>query len=230
MFIRKCMCVLLAFATILALGACSKSANQPQSETAATQSQNSAGSVAASSANSAANQDASAQKIAGAKLIQLNLKDGVSPIIRGAALDGNRAGKSIEEGGNHVNGRPISDNNIRSIFELNEWISIRLDTAQKSGIIAAIIPHVEDDSKFAEILELPDAAPRVELNAPDTSDNPMASWGEMYLHPDDWQPGAYDLVFLSGNKPIARVLLKFYPEKDLENQTDAQLEKLMQNQ
>ena len=229
MFIRKCMCVLLAFGTVLALGACSKSAHQSQPDTAATHHQNSASSVA-SLANSATNQDPSAQKTAGAKLIQLNLKDGESPIIRSAALDGNRAGKSIEEGGNHVNGRPISDNNIRSIFELNEWISIRLDTAQKSGIIAAIIPHVEDDSKLAENLELPDAAPRVELNAPDTSDNPMASWGEMYLHPDDWQPGAYDLVFLSGNKPIARVLLKFYPEKDLENQTDAQLEKLMQNQ
>ena len=230
MMIKKSIFALLAIAMLFAVNACSKTANQSQTVATAEQSQNSGDSQTPSTAPSDANQGAVVQAAVGGKLQQLNLKEGEAPIIRGLALDGNRAGKSIEDDKHTVNGRPLADNNIRFVFELNEWISIRLDTDKQSGLSATIAPHVDDPTKFTDsfIDSLTDASPRLELNPPEDSDS-AASWGETYLHIDNWKPGDYDLVLLSGKTPIARVLLKFYPERELEGQTDEQLEKLMQN-
>ena len=55
----------------------------------------------------------------------------------------------------------------------------------------------------------------------------MPSWGEIYRHLDHWQPGNYDFVFLSDNKLIARVGLRFYRESELANPSDEALDKLM---
>lgn len=231
MFVKRCFYVFWAAMMMFAVVACGRTVNQPQPETATVQSQNSVDATVSSTANADMNDESVAQKTAGAQLYQLNLKDGESPMIRGLALDGNRAGKSIEEGGHVINGRPLSDNNIRFVFELNEWISFRLDTDPQNIIYATIVPHVDDPATLTDSFmdNVSDASPRLELRAPEEAEAAMASWGETYLHPDDWQPGDYDLVFLSGNTPIARVFLKFYAETELENKTDAQLNKLMQN-
>ena len=227
MIFKKSLCVLFAICMVFGLAACAGSSSQSQAGTAADQNSGAAsGSVTASDA---ANTNADVNSVAGASLEQLNLVDGASPVIRSVALDGNRAGKSIEEGGRVINGRALSSNNIRSIFELNEWVSIRMDASEKSGMSAVIVPHVDDSAAFTDsfVDGIPENAARVELNVPENPDDSMASWGEMYLHVDYWQPGDYDLVFLSGSKPVARVNLKFYREEELANLSDAELEKLM---
>ena len=231
MSIKRMMCVMLAFGISCALSACGKTADQPAPQSAAEQNQNSPATATATPAtdNMVPTVDTDAQNTAGAVLQQLNLKDGESPVIRGVALDGNRAGRSIDAGG-HINGREISDHHIRNIFELNEWISFRLDTDQKSGLSATIFPHQDDPASITESFldQLPDSSPCLELNPPGSVDS--HSWGGTYLDVEDWKPGDYDLVFLSGPKPVARIQLKFYAEDELSTLSDDQLEKMMQNQ
>lgn len=230
MSIKKRTCLLLAFGTFFALSACNKPADQPKAKTAAEQTQNTPTATETPSDTTAHKADSATQDTAGATLQQINLKEGEAPVIRGVALDGNRAGSSIDEKNHRINGRPLSNRDIRSIFELNEWISIRLDTDKKSGISAVVIPHVDNSATLSENLEIPDSAPRVDLNAPGDVENALyASWGELYLHPEEWKPGDYDLLFMFDNKPIARIILKFYPEEALADKSDGDLLKIMQN-
>lgn len=230
MSIKRMMCAMVAFGIMCALSACGKTADQPKPQSAAEQTQNTPTASETPSDTTAPKTDSAPQDTAGATLEQLNLKDGEAPVIRGLALDGNRAGKSIDDGGSLINGRQTSDHHIRNIFELNEWISFRLDTDQKSGISATIFPHQDDPASITESFldNLTDNSPRLELNPPESADSP--SWGETYLHPDYWKPGDYDLLFMSGPKPVARVQLKFYAENELSELSDDQLEKMMQNQ
>ena len=225
---RNVICVALCIVLTFALAACGKTSGQPAPQNA-TSTQNASSGTAASSNQTSANAVANTNDTAGAKLLALNAKDGESPILRAVALDGNRAGKSIEEGGHFINGRPLSTDNIRNVFELNEWISFRLDADKNAELTAVIIPHEDDPAKITEsfMQGISDDAPRLALQAPENADDDMASWGETYLHVDYWKPGDYDLVFLSGTKPIARITLKFYPERELENLSDPDLDKLM---
>ena len=232
MFIKKSIILFLALGITISLSACFKMTSQshpgpsPNQSSASTPS--TSGSASNANANANANDDAAI--VSGGTLYQLNLKEGESPIIRGIALDGNRVGLSIEENGHLINGRPIGDKNIRSIFELNEWVSVRLDASKTSGLSAAIVPHVADPATFTEnfVDRIPENAPRFDLNPPeDVEGNP--SWGDAYLHPDDWKAGDYDLVILSDNIPTARVVLKFFDEAGLSGKTDSELEKLMLN-
>ena len=91
------------------------------------------------------------------------------------------------------------------------------------------MPHQKDLTAFSDsfVNGISENAPRLELNVPENSDEPMPSWGETYLHMDHWQPGDYDFVFLSDNKPVARVGLKFYREGELTSKSDEDLDKLM---
>ena len=225
MVLKKSLLLSFALCVIFGFAACAGSSGQSHPGTVANQNSNAATESSATSDAAGTN----VGDVAGARLEQLNLLDGASPVIRSVALDGNRAGKSIDDGGRVINGRELSANNIRFIFELNEWISIRMDAAERSGISAVIVPHQDDFAAFTNSFAdgIPENAPRVDLNTPENPDDSMASWGEMYLHVDYWKPGDYDLVFLSDNKPVARVHLKFYKEEELSHLSDAELEKLM---
>ncbi len=231
MVFRKCICVLFAIGLMMSFAACAGSSNQSKTGTAANQNSSAATGTATASDAAGTNSNADAGAVAGARLEQLNLAVGASPVIRKVALDGNRAGISIDEDRPMINGRTLSTDNIRFIFELNEWISIRMDASEKSSISAVIVPHQDNLAAFSDQFDesIPDDAPRLELSVPENPDDPMASWGELYLHVEYWKPGNYDLVFLSGNKPVARVNLKFYPEDELANLSDTELEKLMKN-
>ena len=65
-----------------------------------------------------------------------------------------------------------------------------------------------------------------ELNKDPDAEEPC-SWGSFYLHPEEWNPGYYDFVFLYKNKVFATMLTKFYKPDELLNKSDAELEKLM---
>lgn len=238
MVFRKGICLLFSIGLLFAFAACSGKKDQSNAGPASDQNAPDAVAVpaadpnapdtAAKATDTSDKKDAAAPHVIG-QLEQLNLKDGASPIIRGVGLDGNRAGMSAEDTGHRVNGRAISKDGIRSVFEMNEWISVRLDTDAKSGLSAVIVPHQKDLAAFTDsfVNGVSENAPRFDLKVPENPDDPNPSWGETYLHPDHWQPGDYDFVFLSENKPIARVGLKFYSEGELSNQSDEALEKLM---
>ena len=214
---------------IFSLAACSKNST---SSDASSSSQSSEASEQTTAAETTAAEAAATGTTGNAEaavpgvLYQLNAEENKEPVIKAAALDGNRIGNS-EEGG--VNGKALSADDIRSVFELNEWIYIRLVPAQKTGLKAYIVPHEDDEQTFIDSFaaKLNDDVPTVELNAPAAEDGADASWGDLYVNPESWQPGYYDLVFTSGEKPVARILIKLYAEGELEGKSDAELNAMM---
>lgn len=52
-------------------------------------------------------------------------------------------------------------------------------------------------------------------------------WGEYYLNNDECDPVAYDFVFVSDGKAVAVFTAQFYKEGELENMSDAELDKLV---
>ena len=222
---KKVLCTLLALAMVISLAACGKKNDEKKDDTPTqAQSVETTAETEAAPTEAATQADATEAEIepmVPGTLYQLNEEEGKDPVILGVGLDGNCAGES---GG--INGRETSDENIRSVFELNEWISIRLDTDKTSGIKAYVIPHQDDPATLTDsfIAALDDKTPFVELNAPEGD---VDSWGDLYVNPEDWQPGSYDLVLADGMKPVARVLIELYPENDLSSKSDAELQKLM---
>lgn len=226
---KRLSCTTLILAMLLALSACGK---KPETPATATSAQNTAAAVTAApddaGAGNSGGADAGSTKEAKAPVIPgvlyaLNLKDGEKPVVRGVRLSGNLAGTGEE---NSVNQKPISDSDIRFIFELNEWISVIPDTDKTSGLWVYIVPHREDPEDFTEsfISALSDDTPKVGLEKPE-EDGQL--WGELYVHPDYWSAGDYDLVFADGLKPVARVYLKLYSENELTVKSDSELEKMM---
>ncbi|MCR5118640.1 MAG: hypothetical protein K6B44_03340 [Lachnospiraceae bacterium] len=158
------------------------------------------------------------------RLYALNLEEGEKAPIKGLILTGNRAGYEINEA-------DTAEENIRCIFELNEYIGIypAMDSPAASGLKAYITPHSEDpatyvDSFFAKISE---DVPVTEFYDLDDTLKGCRICAEMYLNPDIWQSGYYDLVITKSGKPIAFVMLKFFNEGELADKDDEALMKLM---
>ena len=221
---KKVLCALLALAMVISLAACGKKNDTSEKKDVDTSSQAQSVETTAEPSESETQADATQAQVepmVPGTLYQLNEEEGKDPVILGVGLDGNRSG---EAGG--INGRAPSFDNIRSVFELNEWISIRLDTDKTEGIKAYVIPHQDDPATLTDsfIAALDDKTPFVELKAPEGD---AVSWGELSVNPEDWQPGSYDLVLTDGMKPVARVLIELYKENDLASKSDAELQKLM---
>lgn len=221
---KKVLCALLALAMVISLAACGKKNDTSEKKDDDTSSQAQSVETTAEPTESETQADATQAQVepmVPGTLYQLNEEEGKDPVILGAGLDGNRSG---DDGG--INGRAPSFDNIRSVFELNEWISIRLDTDKTEGIKAYVIPHQDDPATLTDsfIAALDDKTPFVELKAPEGD---AVYWGELSVNPDDWQPGSYDLVLTDGMKPVARVLIELYKENDLASKSDAELQKLM---
>ena len=221
---KKVLCALLALAMVISLAACGKKNDTSEKKDDDTSSQAQSVETTAEPAESETQADATQAQVepmVHGTLYQLNEEEGKDPVILGVGLDGNRSG---DDGG--INGRAPSFDNIRSVFELNEWISIRLDTDKTEGIKAYVIPHQDDPATLTDsfIAALDDKTPFVELKAPEGD---AVSWGELSVNPEDWQPGSYDLVLTDGMKPVARVLIELYKENDLASKSDAELQKLM---
>ncbi len=230
---KRFLCISLAAAMVMTLAACggkdasSSKSSDGQQSTAAAQETTEVVKATDATLISSTEENTTEVKVAliPGTLYQLNAEDNAEPIITGVSLDGNQAG--TVEGG--VNGKPVAAESIRSAFELNEWISVTLESTEKSGISAYIVPHSDDPQTFTDsfVANLQDNVATVALQAPENTDDGSTSWGEVYVHPDYWQAGDYDLVFTSGEKPIARVLIKLYAEGELKNKSDAELQELM---
>lgn len=142
-------------------------------------------------------------------------------IIRGLSLSGNRSGTA------EFNSKEPATEEIRCIFELNEYVGIVLDTEQGT-VSVYVLKHRDDQSSYGsyEARELCDLDDFVTLGDLELEED--GSWGEFYVNPEDAEPGYYDLVFVADGKFVSLVT-RFYGEGELSGKTDAELEKLMQN-
>ena len=218
---KKLLCLSAALAMLLALPACGKKENA-----------SSGASSAASPSSQAGNGESSSEGTQTAlvipgKLYALNPEDGEQPVIRGISLDGNQAG-TYKETTVSVNGKTPSDSEIRFVFELNEWISIIPDTDKTDGLTAYIVAHHDDPAAYTDMAfsELKGGVPVVSLKKPE-DEGGYGYWGELYLNPDLWKAGAYDLVITDIGKPVACVMLKIYDEGALAEKSDLELNQMM---
>ncbi len=158
----------------------------------------------------------SANKMVPGKLYTI----GEETVLRGLCLAGDRAGSP------EYNTRDLSAENIRCIFELNEWVSVYLDTDKGTGISVWAIAHDDDavyDEKTVFSDEMKGYAQVCELNASEEE----ISWGDFYLHPEEVEAGYYDFVFTYEGKAVAKMLTRFYKERDLDGKTDEQLDAMI---
>ena len=151
-------------------------------------------------------------------LYQLNPVEGQEPVIKAVSLAGNRAGSA------DFNSKEPSIDNIRFVFELNEWIGITADNEKKDGQFVVRLPHANDPNFYTEdsLQAIPDNASYVNL---DPTDEGMI-FGETYVY-DFNNPGFYDLVFADNAKPVALILIRLFEAGQIGDISDAELEKYM---
>ena len=157
------------------------------------------------------------------KLYFVNLKEGEKPVMTGLRLTGSRCGTS------DFNNKPYAAEGIRSVFELNEWVEFHPETSATTGIKVLVFKHNADQAFYLKSTLNDETAGYVqscELNKnPEAEED--SQWGAFYLHPEEVEPGFYDLVFIYNNKVFATMLTKFYKENELTNKSDSELEELM---
>lgn len=232
MISKKLVCVVTAFVLAASLSACggTKNASENSEQTSAavqttavqpTSAQQST-SAAETESTEGATQSASSDNQAAAdvepgKLRQLS--DGETPVITGLSLSGNAAGSD------ELNGRETGSDNIRSVFELNEWIEITPETTEAEGLSVLVLEH-KDPSEYTEsyVQSVSNAVPFVILQKPEESGD---SWGSLYVNSESWKSGYFDLVITKSLKPVACVTIRLYDEGELQGKTDAELNALM---
>ena len=157
------------------------------------------------------------------KLYFVNLKEGEKPIMDGLTLSGNRCGSKA------FNAKPYATEGVRSVFELDEWVSFYPNAYAETGIKVMVFQH-KDDQQFYQKNTLNDETSgycqTCELNKDPDAEEPC-SWGSFYLHPEEFNPGFYDFVFFYKNKVFATMLTRFYKPDELLEKSDSELEQLM---
>ncbi len=140
------------------------------------------------------------------------------PVIRGIALRGNQTPNSetIE---------PAAEN-IRFIFNLNEWIWIYPDTDRTEGISIRAAKHADDFSVYTKsFIEEGDFLYYADLYKPE---DPSYEWGSFYVYQEE-DPGFYDLIFINSedNTPLAVIVIDLFKEQDLSKYSLEQLQQIM---
>ena len=220
---NKLILFALPAAMLLALSACSggeqsQTASAPGQQTSSAADANSSGNENSSAGNANNSADETQSEMIPGKLYQLGDAD-KEPVVKGVKLGGNQIGGTL-------NDREPADDNIRFLFALDEWVYVYPDTEKKSGLSVYVTEHQKDAETITDsfLAALSDDTPKAELIAPEEDGY---EWGAFYLHHETFAAGDYDLIFADGLKPVARVLLKFYPESELSEKTDAELEAIM---
>jgi len=157
------------------------------------------------------------------KLYFVNLKEGEKPVMTGLSLFGNRCG--TEE----FNSKPCSDEGIRSVFELYEWIEFHPQASAVSSIKLMVFKHKVDQFFYQKNVlndETPDYVQALELNR-DPEAEESEHWGSFYLDPEEVEPGYYDFVFVYNNKSFATMVTRFYKPEEIYEKPDSELEELM---
>lgn len=157
------------------------------------------------------------------KLYFVNLKEGEKPVMTGLSLFGNRCGTE------DFNNKPYATEGIRSVFELNEWIEFHPQSNATTGIKVMVFKHKADQGFYLKNAlndKTPGYVQECELNK-DPDAEATYHWGSFYLHPEEVSSGFYDFVFLYNNKVIATMPTRFYPENQIIEKSDSELENLM---
>ena len=228
----KLVCGLLVVAMTLCLAACGKTESGSQGNSG---NQGGSGSqVASSDSGQVGNSQGSQGNPSGVtakdsmlpgKLHFIELEDRDPSILRGVRLYGNQAGTR------EFNLREKGTDDIRCIFQLNEWVEFYPDTDAKFGLKVWVLTHREDQSSY-ETTQFSDLMPGFvtycDLHYPEDEENPEEyQWGSFYLNPDEWQPGYYDFVYVYEGKAIAKMITYFYAENAIQEKSDEELEELM---
>lgn len=145
---------------------------------------------------------------------------GDTPVITGVTLKGNRAGSE------DFNKRTIGVEDIRCIFELNEYIEFNIQYEGEENIDVYVLKH--NNNKFEE-LEYSDEMNNYITNWTLEYDEETKNYGERYLNPEEVSPALYDFVFLVNDKPVAVLYVKMYKEGELSDKTDAELDSMIHN-
>ena len=140
------------------------------------------------------------------------------PVIRGLALAGNQA----------VNSEVIEPaaENIRFIFNLDEWIYIYPDTDKTEGISIRAAKHADDFSVYTKsYIEEGEFLAYADLYKPE---DPNTEWGSFYVYQEE-DPGFYDIIFINSedNTPLAVIILDFFKEQELDKYSFEQLQQIM---
>ncbi len=228
MFKKRFVCLLLAALIVFAFAACgggggtapSGSGTPAQDQTPGDQQAPQGGENAPSSAPAPA-----PAKLTG-KLALIELEDRDPSILRGVRINGLNVGTA-----DGFNARESSLTDVRCIFELGEWVEFYPDTDRESALRVWILKHRDDqeyynDCKFSDLM--PNFANYCDLHYPEDAEDPENyPWGSFYLLPEENEPGEYDFVFTYEGKAIAVMLARFYPENELRDKSDEELEALM---
>lgn len=161
----------------------------------------------------------------------INLDDRDPSVLKGIRLWGNRVGGFSSGPDETINSHPIDTDNIRCIFELNEWVEFYIDSDLEYGLRVWVLEHREDQSYYetAQFSDLmPGFANYCDLR-PDPDYEENECWGSFYLHPEYQNAGYYDFVFTYEGKAIATLLTKFYNEGELDL-SDEELLRIMNDE
>ncbi len=160
------------------------------------------------------------------KIDIIDLDDRDASVLRGVRIIGNCAGNY-----DNINGKESSLNDVRCIFELNEWVDFYPDTDAEYYLRVWILKHRDDKEyynkcKFSDLM--PSFVSFCDLHYPVDSDTPEDwPWGSFYLNPDDCEPGYYDFIFTYEGKAIGVLMTRFYKSAELGEKSGAELEALM---
>ena len=140
------------------------------------------------------------------------------PVIRGIALLGNQTlnSETIE---------PAAEN-IRFIFNLNEWIWIYPDSDKTEGISIRAAKHADDFSVYTKsFIEEGEFLAYADLYKPE---DPNYEWGSFYIISDE-DPGFYDLIFVNSedNTPLAVIIIDVFKGLELCKCSLEQLQQIM---
>ena len=203
---KKLISVVLALIMILSFAACGIITNKPGGDDTKPGNQG--------------NNTADDAKLTGKLIAIPNSRDDM-PVLRGISFSGNRAGSK------DFNSKSASTEGIRCIFELNEYFCCTPDTDTTHGIKVYILKHREDQKSYETAQYSDLMAGFVNLYNLDFNTDSNAWDAEMYLNPEDVEPGLYDFVFTYEKTPFAKLITRFYAVGELDGKSDADLEKLM---
>jgi hypothetical protein len=230
---KKIFALLIATTLLLSLVACGKT---PASEG----NSQASGKTNESTGNGTSGSDSSVENSSGGNATGVTTKDSMLPgklyfielddrnwsVLRGVKICGNVCGST------EFNfSREKGTDGIRCIFQKNEWVEFYPDTDATYGIKVWILEHREDQRSY-ETTQFSDLMPGFvqycDLRYPEDEENPDEwQWGAFYLNNDDYKPGYYDFVFVYEGKAIAKMITYFYADGEIQNKSDADLEKLM---
>ena len=140
------------------------------------------------------------------------------PVIRGIALAGNQT--------TNAGGIEPAAENIRFIFNLNEWIYIYPDTDRTEGISIRVAKHADDFSVYTKsFIEEGEFLYYADLYKPE---DPNTEWGSFYVYQEE-EPGFYDLIFINSedNTPLAVIVIDLFKEQELSKYSLEQLQQIM---